>query len=69
MENSFWLDEIIMKRANVYKEWLDWDKRTYKHLHFSGHDNYFDIIAENYIVKKALKTDISITTNYGLNKH
>lgn len=58
VENSIWLDEMIMKRAKIYTEWLNWDKRTYKHFHFSGHDNYFDIIAENYTVEKILKTEI-----------
>ncbi|AMP98773.1 hypothetical protein AY601_1864 [Pedobacter cryoconitis] len=58
VENSLWLEEMTMKRSKTYKEWLSWDERIYKHFHFSGHDNYFDIIAENYKVEKILKKDI-----------
>ncbi len=58
VENSLWLEEMIAKRASFYKEWLTWDKSEYKHFHYPGHDNYFDIIAEDYKVEKVLKKDI-----------
>ena len=59
VENSIWLNEMILKRAKSDTFWLKKDKKIYKHFHFSGHDNYFDIIAEEYTVEKILKKDIN----------
>ncbi|WP_316771527.1 hypothetical protein [Pedobacter frigiditerrae] len=58
VENSCWLDEMIQVRTRHYNNWTKWKDKNYRHFHCKGHDNYFDIIAENYKVEKVLKKDV-----------
>ncbi len=52
----------------MYQQLLTWDKRIYKHFYFTGHDNYFDIIAENCKVEKISRLIYSNLKNYGQHK-
>ncbi len=52
VENSRWLKEMIEKRERYYNNHTKWKDKKYKHYVIKGHDNYFEIIAEDYKVKK-----------------
>jgi hypothetical protein len=55
VENSEWLDEVIGIRSKYYDNWTRWKDREYKHYLVRGHDNYFEVIAENFFVEKVSK--------------
>jgi len=57
VENSKWLDEVIGIRSKYYDNWTKWKDKEYKHYLVRGHDNYFEIVAENYVVEKVDKKD------------
>lgn len=57
VENSVWLSHVMIQRTKHYDNWTKWKDKSYKHYHFSGHDNYFDVIAEDFMVEKIALAD------------
>jgi hypothetical protein len=57
VENSKWLDEVIGMRSKYYDNWTKWKNKKYKHYLVRGHDNYFEIVAENFTVEKVDRKD------------
>lgn len=57
VENSLWLKDMMEKRENYYGNWTKWKDNKYYHYHIEGHDNYFDIIAEDYSIEKIMKNE------------
>lgn len=59
VEHSVWLPKMIQERRSYYPEWKGYKNRTFHHYHIKGHDNYFDVIAEDYTAEKLPKTNTS----------
>jgi hypothetical protein len=57
IESSTWLAECIKRRLSRYPNWLQWDKRNYHHFMVHGHDNYVQIIAEQFEISFATEAE------------
>ncbi|PWJ31141.1 hypothetical protein BC781_1251 [Sediminitomix flava] len=53
IKNSEWFKDVFNIRNEYYSDsWTKWKDKNYKHYLVKGHDNYFEIIAEDFEVKK-----------------
>ncbi len=53
VENSSWLNDVFNLRNKYYSDnYTGWKDIEYKHFLVKGHDNYFEIIAQDYKVNK-----------------
>jgi hypothetical protein len=48
VKDSSWVKESSKRRLECYPEWKTWDNTTYRHFIIGGHDNYIEIIAEDF---------------------
>lgn len=55
--NSDWLKHESELRSKNYPEWPEWNRKTYHHYVVSGHDNFYEVIAEGFEEKTVPSSD------------